>query len=225
MKLPESTATVRSAGSRSSSATDSARGSMRGWPLSSRPLSSRTARPASAPGGQSAPAGPPTGTPSHGTSPPPRLVRRPFYPERTLVPPARYPSRSRSGRRPRPGRSRHVAKHAQVHGPLGTDGAGVASRFHGLPPNSPLATAEVASSAPHKSASRVSGAAVRGRPARDEHRPAGPRSTPASAVAASPDGPGGPARRTGGTGPGSHIAAWISSGSARITVRRPSAAV
>ena len=100
------------------------------------------------------------------------------------------------------------------------------SRFHGLPPNRPLATAEVASSAPHASASRSSAAAWprAPRPATNTGRRA-PRSTPASAVTASAAGATGYAFRIAGTGPagpGPQSAPWTSSGRARTTVRRPS---
>ena len=98
------------------------------------------------------------------------------------------------------------------------------SRFQGLPRNSPLATAEVASSAPHASASRSSSAARprAPRPAMNTGRLAA-RSTPASAVTASAAGAAGNIRPSAGTGPGSHVPAWTFSGRARTTVRRPSA--
>ena len=78
------------------------------------------------------------------------------------------------------------------------------SRFQGLPRNSPLATAEVASSAPHASASRSRSAARprAPRPAMNTGRLA-PRSSPASAVTASAAGAGGNTRLSAGTGPGS----------------------
>ena len=72
------------------------------------------------------------------------------------------------------------------------------SRFQGLPRNSPLATAEVASSAPHASASRSRSARADARPARPRApRPAmntgwsAPRRTAAIAVTASEAGPAG----------------------------------
>ena len=72
------------------------------------------------------------------------------------------------------------------------------SRSQGLPRNSPLATAEVASSAPQASASRSISARAEARPARPRApRPAmntgwlAPRSTAATAVTASADGAGG----------------------------------
>ena len=78
--------------------------------------------------------------------------------------------------------------------PISSAASGVAnppltSRFHGLPRNSPLATAEVASSAPHAPASRSSSAARprAPRPAMNTGRRA-PRSTSASAVTASAAG-------------------------------------
>ena len=78
--------------------------------------------------------------------------------------------------------------------PISSAASGVAnppltSRFHGLPRNRPLATAEVASSAPHASASRSSSAARprAPRPAMNTGRRA-PRSTSASAVTASAAG-------------------------------------
>ena len=78
------------------------------------------------------------------------------------------------------------------------------SRFQGLPRNSPLATADVASSAPHASASRSSSAARprAPRPAMNTGRRAA-RSTSASAVTASAAGPAGNIRLSGGAGPGS----------------------
>ena len=99
------------------------------------------------------------------------------------------------------------------------------SRFHGLPRNSPLATAEVASSAPHASASRSRSAGpAPGAAARDEHRPPGP----AQHLGQRGDRLGGRGGRehppSAGTGPGSHVGpAWTFSGRARTTVRRPSA--
>ena len=78
--------------------------------------------------------------------------------------------------------------------PISSAASGVAnppltSRFHGLPRNRPLATAEVASSAPHAPASRSSSAARprAPRPAMNTGRRA-PRSTSASAMTASAAG-------------------------------------
>jgi hypothetical protein len=100
------------------------------------------------------------------------------------------------------------------------------SRSHGLPRNSPLAAAEVASSAPHSSAARSrSPRAPRApRPAMNTGCLAS-RSVRASRPTASGDAPGLSTLATGVTGGGgSHCAAWTSSGSERITVRRPTAA-
>ncbi len=108
------------------------------------------------------------------------------------------------------------------------------SRSHWLPRNSPLAAAEVASSAPQASASR----SQLGRPraagpraaAGDEHRPLGPLqqagqrlglAVRAAAAAAPPRG----MRWAGLTSGQVHSPACTSSGRARITQRRSPAAV
>ena len=97
------------------------------------------------------------------------------------------------------------------------------SRLHGLPWNSPLAAAEVASSAPQASASRSRSArapATRApRPATNTGRDAD-RSARARPAAAPASGATGAVAGSGGTAGESHCPAWTSSGIASITVRR-----
>ncbi len=99
------------------------------------------------------------------------------------------------------------------------------SRYHGLPLNMPLATAEVASSAPLASARRSSEARARAtrapRPATNTGRLAR-RSASARAAATAGEGCGGRRSSAGGTtGAGSgNGAACTSSGRLRTTVRR-----
>jgi hypothetical protein len=100
------------------------------------------------------------------------------------------------------------------------------SRSHGLPRNSPLAAADVASSAPHSWPARSSSprAPRAPRPAMNTGRLALSSVLP-SDWTASGDGPGPMTELIGVSGGGcSHCAAWTSSGRERITVRRPIAA-
>ena len=190
MKLPESTATTRSAGSRSSSAMVSVRGvdrsgrrprRRRGRPPAH--LAGRCARPA--PGGAPSPARAPTsgGDRTGGGG----RCRRPRRGRPAGGRRARR-RRGRPGRRvarspiSRPWRMVHMLS-AQPQ-PTTRSAPGISSaasgvakpplhvRSHGLPRNRPLATAEVASSAPQRSASASSSArACAGTAPGDEHRP------------------------------------------------------